>query len=137
MTSHTRNDLTPTEQAGAAELVTQWMPWIESEARKQAKREARGLSFTAVGDLLAEPEPPSFFTRRIENAYRRGYWHGFGKALANLIQSGAKRSAAWSRVARFCDGPLKRWRYADKPRDSEVPPSFDPRAMSTEESDHD
>lgn len=131
-TDHNPVDLTPAEQARAAELVAQWLPWLEYEARNQAKKEARTISFVLVGDLLKAPEPPSFVGRRIETAYRRGYEHGFGEALDNLIQAGGKRSAAWVRVARFCDGPLRQWRYASKPKDPEVPPSFDPRAMDSE-----
>ncbi|UHD18572.1 hypothetical protein [Thiocapsa bogorovii] len=131
-TDHNPVDLIPAEQARAADLFEQWRPRLEYEARNQAKEEARRISFVLVGDLLKAPEPPSFVGRRVEGAYRRGYWHGFGEALDNLLQAGAKRSAAWVRVARFCDGPLKRWRYASKPRDSEIPPSFDSREMDSE-----
>lgn len=123
---------TPDETARAAELFEQWRPWLECEARSVAIKEARGFTAKTVGDLLAEPDSPAFVARRVETAYRRGYWHGFSEALDNLIQAGAKRGAAWVRVARFFDGPLKRWRHTCNPEMSQMPPSFDPRAMDSE-----
>jgi hypothetical protein len=120
-------DPTPTENDRAVELVELWRPWLESEARRQATKETRRFLLVSVGSLLEEPETPAFVARRVETAYRRGYWHGYSKALDNMIQAGAKRSAAWSRVARFFDGPLKRWRYARNPERFEVPPSFTDR----------
>lgn len=123
----TNHNPTPNEQARAAALIESWRPWIESEARDQAMKETRAFVLVQVGDLLDEPEPPAFIQRQVETAYRRGYWHGFSRALDALIQAGAKRSAAWERVAGFFDGPLKRWRYATKPKAAECPPRFTDR----------
>ncbi len=123
---------TPEETARAAKLFEAWRPWLECEAQSAAIKEARGFTAKTLGEMMAEPDPPGFVRRRVEIAYRRGYFHGFGEALDNLLQAGAKHSAAWTRVARFCDGPLHRWRYACNPKMSQLPPSFDPRETDNE-----
>jgi hypothetical protein len=123
---------TPEETARAAELFEQWRPWLEHEARMQAKTEARRICLITADELLRSPSPPAFVSSETESAYRRGYWHGFSEALDNLLHAGAKRSAAWVRVARFFDGPLSRWRHAHNPKMSQMPPSFDPRETEKE-----
>ena len=107
----------------ADELVAEWLPWLKAEARIQAAKEARGFALLPfrLGDL---PEPPEWFDRELENRYRRGYWHGYSAALDDVEP--ATTRPAWNKAARFFDGPLTAWRYADK-ASRDVPPNM-PRA---------
>ena len=55
--------------------------------------------------------------------YRRGYRHGYGEAMDDLVQAGGKRSRAWDRLADFLDGPLYDWSKR-RTASMDMPPRF-------------
>ncbi len=50
-----------------------------------------------------------------EEAYRRGYWHGYDEALHDIHRAGLKKtySGAWDKVSTFFWGPLTDWYHGD------------------------
>jgi hypothetical protein len=115
-----KQELTPEEQARAAELVAEWLPWLEAEAREQAMKKGRGY---AVVDLEA-PTAPVHILADSEHSYRRGYWHGYSQAMDAL--EACSRKPAWQDVARFFDDHLTPWvRYTPS---MEIPPIYRRRA---------
>ena len=76
---------------------------------------------------LFEVVPPDFYGRDTEEAYRRGYWHGYSQALDDVREHGPAsvgKSAWWQRLAKFFDGPLCRWRCKEHNGEFEIPPSY-------------
>lgn len=67
----------------------------------------------------------------LEQAYRRGYLHGYSEGMDDVRQAAQSRrlsaARAWGWLAGFFDGPLTRWRYADHQGRLDLPPTFDPR----------
>lgn len=105
------------------ELLNRWFPWLEYQADREAETRLRAVTFS---EFMNAPQPPEFVQRHAEERYRRGYWHGYSQAMDDLERaSGRKRhSKAWLRLARFFDGALSRWRYADHGGRIDMPPSF-------------
>ena len=106
------------DEKKAAELFEAWRPWLEWRATVESTP-----NYSC--DWSAIKSAPSFVRHDEEEAFRRGYWHGYSQALDDIEAAGGL-TAAWSRVAKFFDGALSRWRYHGGQVD--VPPTFDPKA---------
>ena len=88
--------------------------------------------FMTVGELLAQPGPDASTRRATEEAYRRGYLHGYSNGMDDVLKASQARrysaQRAWGLVAWFFDGPLTRWLYADHRGRFEPPPLFSAKA---------
>lgn len=62
-------------------------------------------------------------SKEAEKAYRRGYEHGYGKALDDALAAGAKKGKWWHALARFLDGPLRAWRLK-RTSSEDMPPQY-------------
>lgn len=69
------------------------------------------------------PEP---LLRASEESYRRGYWHGYSQALDDIaaLSPPTGKGKAWTRLARFYDTALMRWRHAPHAGNVVRPPSY-------------
>ena len=84
-------------------------------------------------DELVEKSAQSPADRRnAEEAYRRGYLHGYSNGMDDVLKASQARrysaQRAWGLVAWFFDGPLSRWLYADHRGRFEPPPLFSAKA---------
>lgn len=116
--------LTETERARVEELVAHWMPWLRQEAAVQARHESGGIAALSLAEMMdAEACSPPSIGIDHERQYRRGYRHGYGQAMDDLLHAGGKRSRAWDRLAVFHDSLLYAWTIA-RTADMDPPPPF-------------
>lgn len=116
--------LSDQEKTRTEELVAHWLPWLRHEAAIQARQESGGFVLLNVRELIDayECSPPVVGTDH-ETQYRRGYRHGYGEAMDDLVRAGGKHSRAWDRLAEFADGPLYAW-SAQRTASLDMPPTF-------------
>lgn len=82
----------------------------------------------SVAELIGLLDPPTVreilrrATTNHETAYRRGYIHGYSKAMDDL-ESGCAKSL-WDKVCTFFDDVLTPWRYHKDQKSMLLPPCF-------------
>lgn len=92
---------------------------------------ARVLGAVSGLDLMTEwkPNPEA---AALEQAYRRGFTHGYSEGMDAVLEAAKDRRCsartAWGMVAWFYDGPLIHWRHANHGGRLDIPPTFNPKA---------
>jgi len=82
-----------------------------------------------ANEMLRRPQEDAERAHRaMEQAYRRGYLHGYSNGMDDVLKASQARRysalRAWGLVAWFFDGPLTRWLYTDHRGRFEPPPLF-------------
>jgi hypothetical protein len=121
----TLNFLTEMEQrevaAIADQITAELMPWLRQRVEREVIKNGKGFVIIQAGEILNEPE---FMEVEREARYRKGFMHGYSRALDDILQVGGKQNKVWMKCAKFFDTALQGWCYRNT---SYLPPDMNQR----------
>jgi hypothetical protein len=106
------------KQALIDEFMSRHLSWLQEEAECYALAKLGTPRYIMRMDV----EPPPAFHEESEDSYRRGYVHGYSKAMDDL--RGGCDASLWKTVAVFFDTALARWRHNRGKDFMHLPPTF-------------